>query len=46
MVQQIVEDFQFEAALLVERPRLVRLCAHISGNRDAAEVINIHETSL
>jgi RNA polymerase sigma-70 factor (ECF subfamily) len=30
-------DFQIEAALLAERARLVRLCARISGDPDAAE---------
>src|SRR3954469_19059453 len=30
-------DWDFEKILMGERPRLVRLCARLSGNRDAAE---------
>jgi RNA polymerase sigma factor (sigma-70 family) len=37
MVQQTLKEFQLEAALLAERARLVRLCARISGDLDAAE---------
>jgi RNA polymerase sigma factor (sigma-70 family) len=37
MVQQTSKEFQLETALLAERPRLVRLCARISGDLDAAE---------
>jgi RNA polymerase sigma-70 factor (ECF subfamily) len=31
------KTFHFEEILTVERPRLVRLCARLSGNREAAE---------
>jgi RNA polymerase sigma factor (sigma-70 family) len=34
---QPTEVFQLESVLSGERPRLVRLCAHFSGDRDAAE---------
>src|SRR4029450_13847686 len=35
--QQPAEIFQAEGALPSEWPRLVRLCAHFTGDRDAAE---------
>src|SRR4051794_3709983 len=35
--QQPANVFQFEGALPSEWPRLVRLCAHFTGDRDAAE---------
>jgi RNA polymerase sigma factor (sigma-70 family) len=37
MVKQTLKEFQLEAALLAERARLVRLCARISGDPNAAE---------
>src|SRR5262249_52357573 len=37
MVQQSIQSFQIEAALPAERARLVRLCARLSGDPDAAE---------
>src|SRR3954465_13508072 len=37
LTQQPAEAFQFEGVLPSEWPRLVRLCAHFTGDRDAAE---------
>jgi RNA polymerase sigma-70 factor (ECF subfamily) len=37
LTQQPAELFQLEGALPGEWPRLVRLCAHFTGDRDAAE---------
>ena len=37
MVQQSTQSFQLEAALQAERARLVRLCARLAGDPDAAE---------
>src|SRR4051812_21569300 len=35
--QQLTNSFQIDGALSSEWPRLVRLCAHFTGDRDAAE---------
>src|SRR5947208_11138296 len=35
--QQPAHEFQIEGVLPSEWPRLVRLCAHFTGDRDAAE---------
>src|SRR5215213_10295680 len=35
--RQMNQALRLEMLLLAERPRLVRLCARLSGNRDAAE---------
>src|SRR6266496_5699907 len=35
--QQPAKEFQIEGLLPSEWPRLVRLCAHFTGDRDAAE---------
>src|SRR3954471_21679988 len=37
LTQQPAELFKIEGALPGEWPRLVRLCAHLTGDRDAAE---------
>ncbi len=35
--QQMEKEFNLEETLIIERPRLVRLCARLSGNREASE---------
>ena len=36
-MQDRKEKIDFETVLMSERPRLVRLCAWLAGNREAAE---------
>jgi len=37
VIQQTIDSSRWEAAITQERPRLVRLCAHLAGNSQVAE---------